>query len=174
MFDRVPPFVSPTIAAVLAQERWPGQGVFSEDDAERHDVAALTIIALSVAAGRHDKVVGTVRSYRDEDRIGYGGRLAVAPKYRRFSGVGARLTAAAVSTARALFAERFLATAQEAKVGSLGRQNIRVLPRLPLHDRPHVLMEAELNRFSYAASVAPSPAFFGSRARRATSTTSAA
>jgi putative N-acetyltransferase (TIGR04045 family) len=188
MFDRVFPFVSPTIAVALAQERWHGQGsralrrqvfcseqgVFSEDDADRHDVGALTIVALSVVAGMHDKVVGTVRIYQDEDRIWYGGRLAVAPEYRRFSGVGDRLTTAAVSTGRALGAERFLATVQEANQGFFERQNFRVLSRLQLHDRPHVLMEADLNRFSYAASVAPSPAFFGSRARWAASTTSAA
>ncbi|MDB4976720.1 MAG: hypothetical protein JWN48_5061 [Myxococcaceae bacterium] len=169
MFDRVLPFISPTVAVVLAEERWhqlgsqtlrrqvfcAEQGVFRDDDADQYDVRALTIVAVSVVAGMHDRVIGTVRIYPDAERIWYGGRLAVATEYRRFSGIGERLTTAAVSTARALSASRFLATVQNANVGFFERQNFRFLSSIQLHDRPHALMEADLSSFPYSASLAP-------------------
>jgi putative N-acetyltransferase (TIGR04045 family) len=169
MFDRVLPFISPTLSVVLASEPWhtlgsralrravfcAEQGVFVEDDADEHDVSALTIVALSMVAGMHDRVVGTVRIYQDSDRIWYGGRLAVAHEYRRFSGIGERLTRAAVGTARALGSLRFLATVQAANVGFFERQDFRVLSAIQLHDRPHALMEAQLSSFSRTASVLP-------------------
>lgn len=172
MFERVLPFVSPTIAVVLASEHWHSagshslrrqvfvaeQGVFAEDDRDEHDRHAHTLVALSVVAGMHDRVVGTVRIYEDADRVWYGGRLAVASEYRRYSRVGERLTVAAVSTARQHAARRFLATVQEPNVGFFERQHFRLLAPLSLHGRPHALMEADLGCFSLAHALWPAPA----------------
>lgn len=173
MFERVLPFVSPTIAVALAAERWhtvgssslrrqvfvAEQGVFVADDRDEHDHHALTIVALSVVLGMHDRVVGTVRIYEGEGRTWYGGRLAVAPEYRRFSRVGERLTIAAVSTAKLHGATRFLATVQEPNVGFFERQHFCLrAPGLTLHGRPHALMEAELGRFSTGDAVLPAHA----------------
>jgi putative N-acetyltransferase (TIGR04045 family) len=165
MFERVLPFVSPTTAVVFASEPWHGQGsrglrrsvfvaeqgVFMEDDRDEHDHHALTIVALSVVLGMHDRVIGTVRIYEDGDRTWYGGRLAVAAEYRRFSRVGERLTIAAVSTAKLHGAARFLATVQEPNVAFFQRQHFRLKTAgLTLHGRPHALMEADLGFFSAA------------------------
>lgn len=173
MFERVLPFVSPTLAIVLAEERWHSlgshslrrqvfvaeQGVFVEDDRDEHDHHALTIVALSVVLGMHDRVVGTVRIYEDDGRTWYGGRLAVASEYRRFSRVGERLTVAAVATARLHGATRFLATVQEPNVGFFERQHFCMRePGLLLHGRPHALMEAQLSRFSTADALLPAHA----------------
>jgi putative N-acetyltransferase (TIGR04045 family) len=150
MFERVLPFVSPTTAIVLAAERWHSlgseglrrqvfvaeQGVFVEDDRDEHDRHALPIVALSVVLGMHDRVIGTVRIYEDEGRTWYGGRLAVASEYRRFSRVGERLTIAAVSTAKLHGAARFLATVQQPNVVFFERQHFGVVtPGLSLHGR---------------------------------------
>jgi len=172
MFERVLPFVSPTIAVVLASERWhcegsrslrrqvfvAEQGVFANDDRDQHDQHALTIVALSVVAGMHDRVIGTVRIYEDAGRVWYGGRLAVAAEYRRYSRVGERLTVAAVSTARHHAAARFLATVQEANVAFFERQQFRLLAPLSLHGRAHALMEAELGSFPLAHALLPAHA----------------
>lgn len=178
MFERVVPFISPSVAIVRAHDRWhlsgsfqlrrqvfcAEQGVFEQDDADEHDARALTIVALSSLAGMQDRVVGTVRIFEAEDpadpaqRVWFGGRLAVAPEYRRSSSVGDRLTVAAVASALALGARRFLATVQEPNIGFFERHSFAVLSRLALHGRPHALMEADLRHHRAADSVLPAVA----------------
>jgi putative N-acetyltransferase (TIGR04045 family) len=178
MFERVLPFISPCVAVMRAEDRWQWngsrqlrrqvfcaeQGVFVDDDGDEHDARALTIVALSTVAGMHDRVIGTVRIFEAADaqdplrRAWYGGRLAVAPEYRRHASVGDRLTVAAVATARALGARRFLATVQAGNIGFFERLHFRVLSSLSLHGRPHALMEADLSAFSTRDGVLPAVA----------------
>lgn len=173
MFERVLPFISPNIAVVSARDRWQlagsrqlrrqvfctEQAVFAEDDSDEHDARALTIVALSTVAGMLDRVIGTVRIFEAPDAqdptrsAWYGGRLAVAPEYRRNASVGDRLTVAAVASARAYGARRFLATVQQANVGFFARHHFQHLYALSLHGRPHALMEADMSKFSPAYSV---------------------
>jgi putative N-acetyltransferase (TIGR04045 family) len=178
MFERVAPFISPSIVVVSAQERWQlsgsrqlrrqvfckEQGVFEQDDADEHDTRALTIVALSTVAGMQDRVIGTVRVFEAADpedatrRVWFGGRLAVAPEYRRQSSLGDRLTIAAVASARVLGARRFLATVQEANIGFFERHHFALLSRLLVQGRPHALMEADMRQFRAADSVLPAVA----------------
>ncbi|MET0286603.1 MAG: MSMEG_0567/Sll0786 family nitrogen starvation N-acetyltransferase [Polyangiales bacterium] len=178
MFERVLPFLSPNVVVAWAQDPWQllgsrqlrrqvfcaEQGVFEQDDLDEHDARALTIVALSTVAGMHDRVVGTVRIFETLDpddatqRAWYGGRLAVAPEYRRHASAGDRLTIAAVATARALGARRFLATVQEANLGFFLRHHFVPLRTLGVQGRPHALMEADLRRFHGADSVLPAVA----------------
>jgi putative N-acetyltransferase (TIGR04045 family) len=167
MFERVLPFISPNVILACAQEPWQlagsrllrrqvfcaEQSVFMDDDADVHDAHALTIVALSTVAGMHDRVIGTVRIYEDRahgERVWFGGRLAVASEYRRQSSVGDRLTVAAVASARALGAARFLATVQSANIGFFERHHFRQLSALMLHGRGHALMQADLGCYSLA------------------------
>ncbi len=178
MFERVLPFISPSIVVTSAHDRWQlmgsrtlrrqvfctEQGVFEGDDADEHDVRAMTIVALSTVAGMQDRVIGTVRIFeaRDIEQPGqlawYGGRLAVAPEYRRHASVGERLTIAAVATAHALGARRFLATVQEANIGFFERQHFTLRSRLHAYGRPHALMEADMRVCRAADSVLPAAA----------------
>jgi putative N-acetyltransferase (TIGR04045 family) len=173
MFERVLPFLSPNVVVACAQDRWQRsgsrqlrrqvfcaeQGVFEHDDLDEHDARALTIVALSTVAGMHDRVVGTVRIFETTDpddptqRAWYGGRLAVAPEYRRHASTGDRLTVAAVATARALGARRFLATVQEANIGFFARHHFATQRALLVRGRAHALMEADLRKFAVSASV---------------------
>ncbi len=57
------------------------QRLFSDTDCDEYDEDALHI-----AAFIHDTIVGTVRVYRDEDGVWWGGRLAVVKKLRGRAG----------------------------------------------------------------------------------------
>jgi putative N-acetyltransferase (TIGR04045 family) len=173
MFEKVLPFISASIVVACARDRWQlngsrqlrrqvfcaEQAVFAHDDADDHDARALTIVALSTVAGMQDRVIGTVRIFEAEDpdepmlRVWYGGRLAVAPEYRRHASVGDRLTRAAVASAHALGARRFLATVQEANVGFFERHQFALLSRQVVHGRPHALMEADMHHCRATDSV---------------------
>lgn len=123
------------------------QGLFEGTDFDQHDQHALPIVAQSQIAGMADRVVGVVRIYRSEPSTWYGGRLGVHRDYRRFGAVGAALIACAVSTAHALGCRRFLATVQMANVRYFERHHFRALREVTVRERPHCLMQAELDAY---------------------------
>ena len=131
------------------------QALFQESDRDDHDRHALPIVALSTCSGVPDDVVGVVRIYREADvqheSLWFGGRLAVAPAYRRSAEVGAALIRAAVGAARGLGATRFLATVQQDNVPYFVRQGFRSLAPVVVCDRPHQLMQADLATFAVPA-----------------------
>jgi putative N-acetyltransferase (TIGR04045 family) len=131
------------------------QALFAQSDVDEHDACALPIVALATCAGVPVDVVGVVRIYQHvagpaaaPERLWYGGRLAVAPNYRRSAEVGAALIRAAVGAARAYGAGRFLATVQRENVAYFTRHHFRELAPLTVCGRPHALMEAVLGAFT--------------------------
>lgn len=134
------------------------QGLFTGDDADDIDQFAYPIIAFedNVIAGK--RVVGVVRIYETDARLWYGGRLGVHPAYRRVGRIGKGLIQKAVTTANAWGCDRFLATVQLQNVRFFRRQHWHSLEEISICDRPHHLMEADLN--FYPPCTEPRPALF--------------
>jgi putative N-acetyltransferase (TIGR04045 family) len=121
------------------------QGLFDEHDEDDIDPVSYPIIAVEnhVIAGR--RVVGVVRIYEEQPRHWYGGRLGVHPDYRRVGRIGKGLIYKAVTTANTWGCDRFLATVQLQNVRFFRRQHWESIQELSVCDRPHHLMEADLN-----------------------------
>ncbi|MEM1427047.1 MAG: MSMEG_0567/Sll0786 family nitrogen starvation N-acetyltransferase [Cyanobacteria bacterium P01_F01_bin.86] len=121
------------------------QGLFVGDDEDAIDAIAYPIIAVenNVIAGK--RIVGVVRIYEDESRLWYGGRLGVHPAYRRVGRIGKGLIYKAVTTANTWGCDRFLATVQLQNVRFFRRQHWESIEEISVCDRPHHLMEADLN-----------------------------
>lgn len=121
------------------------QGLFSGDDLDKTDETAYPIIAVehNILAGR--RVVGIVRIYETESRLWYGGRLGVHRDYRRVGRIGKGLIQKAVTTANGWGCDRFLATVQLQNVRFFRRLHWASLQTIEICDRPHHLMEADLN-----------------------------
>jgi len=173
MLDRIYPWGRPLraqtaslIRAEVAREPWQlsgyfglrseifaaEQGLFNGSDRDAHDEHATAIVAQGEIAGMPDGVVGVVRIYRDRREstaaeTWFGGRLGVAHAYRRVGAVGTALITEAVSTAHSWGCQRFLATVQEANARYFEHHHFRRLETLDLLGRPHVLMQAELERY---------------------------
>jgi hypothetical protein len=149
------------------------QGVFALDDHDAIDDTALPIICATLIAGMVDEVVGAVRIDERSPRLWFGGRLCVHPAFRRlaelspgvslrnhqpvyrgFGALGAGLVFKAVSTARALGCDRFLADVQAGNARFFQRLHWTHLGEHELHGRPHVRMEAQLAHYPAAALVA--------------------
>lgn len=118
------------------------QGMFEQSDADDHDSASLFLNAWRNGT----TLMGTVRCYSDSHEKGawWGGRLAVAEKYR-LRGVGVYLIEAAVEEMKRRGAKRFFAKVQE--------QNVKLFEKLgwqargeafKVQEHPHQLMEADL------------------------------
>ncbi len=123
------------------------QGLFQASDEDRADQVALPIVAMSVAHGMLDQVVGTVRIFQPTQTSGqtwFGGRLAVDPLYRRNGMVGESLIRAAVCTAHALGCNEFLATVQAPVVRYFQRHHFKVLQPTTVCGVAHALMQADL------------------------------
>ncbi len=121
------------------------QGLFAGDDEDETDATSYPIIAVEndVIAGK--RVVGVVRIYETQPRLWYGGRLGVHPDYRRVGRIGKGLIHKAVTTANGWGCDRFLATVQLQNVRFFRRQHWTSLEEMTVCDRPHHLMEADLN-----------------------------
>jgi putative N-acetyltransferase (TIGR04045 family) len=171
MLDRIHPWGKPLraqtaqrITAEIAREAWQiaayfrlrseifaaEQGLFEGSDRDEHDAHASAIVAQGEIAGMPDAVVGVVRIYRapneGEDNW-FGGRLGVAHAYRRVGAVGTALITEAVSTAHAWGCRRFLATVQDANLRYFEHHHFRRLEAVQILGRPHVLMQADLERY---------------------------
>jgi putative N-acetyltransferase (TIGR04045 family) len=172
MLDRIHPWGKPLrvptaslIRAEVAREPWQlagyfqlrseifaaEQGLFNGTDKDAHDAHATAIVAQGEIAGMPDCVVGVVRIYRenaaDAENTWFGGRLGVAHAYRRVGAVGSALITEAVSTAHGWGCQRFLATVQEANARYFEHHHFRRLEAVDLLGRPHVLMQADLERY---------------------------
>lgn len=134
--------------AIFAEE----QQIFDADDADDIDAIAYPIVAIAEATR---EVVGVVRIYETEPGVWYGGRLGTHRDYRKGWQIGKGLIYKAVTTANTWGCHQFLATVQLQNVRFFQRLHWRSLRELTLCDRPHHLMEADLN--FYPAGNEPRP-----------------
>ncbi|MFZ4640130.1 MAG: MSMEG_0567/Sll0786 family nitrogen starvation N-acetyltransferase [Nodosilinea sp.] len=128
------------------------QGLFEPTDVDDIDQIAYPIIALETHSG---KIVGIVRIYEADPGLWYGGRLGTHPAYRRGWRIGKGLIEKAVTTAHTWGCRQFLATVQLQNVRFFQRLHWTSLEQITLCDRPHHLMEANLNY--YPAGHEPRP-----------------
>ncbi|HSY22197.1 MAG TPA: MSMEG_0567/Sll0786 family nitrogen starvation N-acetyltransferase [Polyangiaceae bacterium] len=175
MLMDVPPFISAAITAHIATDLWQlnayyavrraifaeEQGLFDRTDIDEHDAVATPIVATSHIAGMLDEVVGAVRIYESErePRTWFGGRLGVVPAYRSRRVVGTSLICAAVSTARAWGAERFLATIQLQNVRYFEQHHFATIEPITVCGAPHCLMQADLTMYPPNAALAGTPVY---------------
>ncbi len=129
------------------------QGLFDGDDGDSIDPFATPIIAVDHQAPPQDQIVGVVRIYQQQPRLWYGGRLGVHPDYRRVGRIGKGLIYKAVTTANTWGCDRFLATVQLQNVRFFQRQHWFSIEEMEVCDRPHHLMEAELEYYPPAQEV---------------------
>lgn len=136
--------------SIFAQE----QQLFNADDGDEIDQIAYPIVAVTDT----NQVVGVVRIYEVEPGIWYGGRLGTHADYRRGWQVGKGLIYKAVTTANTWGCTQFLATVQLQNVRFFQRLHWLSLKEITLCDRPHHLMEADLN--FYPPNTEPRPILF--------------
>lgn len=123
------------------------QGIFDSDDRDKTDDHAQCLVAIANHGGWHDQVVGTVRIHHEGDNVWWGSRLGVDPEFRTQVGLGAALIKLAVSSAHALGCEKFLAQVQKKNERLFNRLRWESCFELEVRNRPHVMMEADLNNF---------------------------
>jgi putative N-acetyltransferase (TIGR04045 family) len=131
------------------------QKLFVCDDRDKIDQIAHPIVAISQDS---QQVIGVVRIYQPEPRLWYGGRLGTHPKFRKGWQIGKGLIYKAVTTANTWGCDRFLATVQLQNVRFFQRLHWESLEEMTICDRPHHLMEADLN--FYPPDFAPSQEVF--------------
>jgi putative N-acetyltransferase (TIGR04045 family) len=119
------------------------QSIFKTSDRDEHDSNAYPIVAMDV----DDKIVGVVRIYETQPKLWYGGRLGVHPDYRRGWKIGKGLINKAVTTANTWGCDRFFATVQLPNVRFFQRLHWNSIEEISICDRPHHLMEAELDYY---------------------------
>ena len=130
------------------------QGIFATHDRDAIDRIALPLVALSTMASEADEVVGTVRIHEETPGVWWGGRLAVAPAYRRVGRLGAELIRLAVGTAHAKGCATFLAHVQMQNVALFEKLNWQPLGQQDLHGHPHMRMQADLSAYPPVADPA--------------------
>ncbi len=124
------------------------QGLFAGKDDDEFDAIAYPIIATTpVPDNSYPLTVGVVRIYESAPGLWYGGRLGVHPDYRRVGQIGKGLIYKAVTTANTWGCTRFLATVQLQNVRFFRRLHWASLSEMTICDRPHHLMEADLNYY---------------------------
>jgi len=116
------------------------QKLFKKSDRDKSDRDAIHILA-KIA----DEIVGTVRVFKKEDDVWFGGRLAVLKKARR--GDASRLLVKkAVEIAKLKKAKRFLAWVQEPNVNFFLRLGWKKIDKKKIYlGKLHQLMEADLS-----------------------------
>jgi putative N-acetyltransferase (TIGR04045 family) len=129
------------------------QRLFTVDDRDGWDAAAIPIVCVAREAPSGERVVGVVRIYEPSPGLWYGGRLGVDAALRRGGVIGRSLVFAAVTTARARGCHRFLATVQPANVTFFERLHWRALGAVEAQGVAHELMEADLSFYPPAAGV---------------------
>jgi len=114
------------------------QNLFSDTDLDPHDKEALHI-----AAFLNDKIIGTVRIYKEKDNVWIGGRLAVKKRYR--GKTGKLLVLKAIEIVKKNKADVFKAIIQADNVAFFTSLKwIKVGGLFLHHGQPHQLMEAQL------------------------------
>ncbi len=124
--------------SIFAEE----QQIFEGDDRDHIDQIAYPIVAIAPSI---QQVIGVVRIYEVAPGIWYGGRLGTHSDYRKGWQIGKGLIYKAVTTANSWGCHRFLATVQLQNVRFFERFHWQSLEELSICDRPHHLMEADLN-----------------------------
>ncbi|MEM1369295.1 MAG: MSMEG_0567/Sll0786 family nitrogen starvation N-acetyltransferase [Cyanobacteria bacterium P01_H01_bin.15] len=127
------------------------QGLFPESERDEIDGHAYPIVAVDEVG----QVIGVVRIYETESGLWYGGRLGVHRDYRRRGRVGQGLIYKAVTTAHAWGCHTFLATVQLQNVRFFSRLHWDSLKELTICDRPHHLMQADLDHYPPILDVRP-------------------
>ena len=123
------------------------QGIFDSDDRDQTDDYAQSLIAIANHGCWHDKVVGTVRIHHEGNNVWWGSRLAVDAGFRAHRGLGSALIKLAVSSANGLGCQQFLAQVQKQNESLFKRLNWQSCYDLEVQNRPHVMMQAELEKF---------------------------
>ena len=158
IIERPDAFVTPEFLIRLATESWEiggaallrhrtfvtEQAIFEGHDRDATDHKALPLVAVSTMASEADEVVGTVRIHEEAPGLWWGGRLAVAPAYRRVGRLGSELIRLAVGTAHARGCRTFLAHVQMQNVALFEKLNWQALGEHDLHGHPHMKMQADL------------------------------
>jgi putative N-acetyltransferase (TIGR04045 family) len=133
------------------------QGLFQSSDEDEIDRYAYPIVAIAQETPFTQRIVGVVRIYEPEPGLWYGGRLGVHPDYRRVGQIGKGLIYKAVTTANTWGCDRFLATVQMQNVRFFKRLHWESLEEIVICDRPHHLMEADLNAYPPSNEARPIP-----------------
>lgn len=118
------------------------QQLFEDSDIDEIDAIAYPIVAIAPTT---NEVVGVVRIYETEPGVWYGGRLGTHPHYRKGWKIGKGLIEKAVTTANTWGCRQFLATVQLQNVRFFQRLHWDSLQEINICDRPHHLMQADLN-----------------------------
>lgn len=118
------------------------QDVFAESDNDDLDAIAYPIVTIETQSNR---VVGVVRIYETKPGLWYGGRLGTHRDYRRGWQIGKGLIYKAVTTANGWGCQQFLATVQLQNVRFFQRLHWDSLQETTICDRPHHLMQADLD-----------------------------
>jgi putative N-acetyltransferase (TIGR04045 family) len=135
-------------SAIFCEE----QELFANSDRDEIDLDAYPIVAIDHEL---NQIVGVVRIYETQPRLWYGGRLGVHSDYRRVGQIGKGLIYKAVTTANTWGCDRFLATVQLQNVRFFRRLHWESLQEMAICDRPHHLMEADLNHYPPGAEPRP-------------------
>ncbi|MEH6564797.1 MAG: MSMEG_0567/Sll0786 family nitrogen starvation N-acetyltransferase [Halopseudomonas sp.] len=160
--DSFPDYRADDVLVKVASEAWEKaeyfglrRQVFSaeqqllQQDKDEHDFQAIPIVALASQCGMPNAVVGAVRIYQPEPGLWYGGRLCVAPAYRRHSMIGTALINEAVSRARDIGCDRFLATVQICNEDYFRRLHWNTLEHIALLGQPHAVMQVSLQHYPF-------------------------
>ncbi len=127
------------------------QEIFATSDRDEYDDIAYPIIAIN----NENKVVGVVRIYEIKPKLWYGGRLGVHKDYRRGWKIGKGLINKAVTTANTWGCDCFLATVQLPNVRFFQRLHWNSIEEIAICDRPHHLMEADLEFYPPTNQIRP-------------------
>lgn len=123
------------------------QGLFEGSDRDSIDAHSYPIVAIAHEPNQPDRVVGVVRIYESQQGLWYGGRLGTHPDFRRGWRIGKGLIQKAVTTANTWGCDRFLATVQLQNVRFFTRLHWNSLEEMNILERPHHLMQADLNYY---------------------------
>ncbi|GAA5002968.1 hypothetical protein GCM10023206_06240 [Acinetobacter puyangensis] len=118
-----------------------------KEDRDEHDFKALGIVAIGQMFGEHDRVIGAVRIFPENKKCWWGGRLCVEPLYRHHHAIGKALINAAVSTAKNLGCQTFLATVQQQNERYFQKLCWDSVEELIVANIPHVLMQAQIEQY---------------------------
>ena len=118
-----------------------------KEDRDEYDFKALGIVAIGQMFGEPDRVIGAVRIFPDGKHTWWGGRLCVDPLYRHHHAIGKALINAAVSTAKQLGCQQFLATVQQQNVAYFEKLHWGSLDARIVADIPHMLMQADIAHY---------------------------
>ncbi len=134
--------------SIFAEE----QQIFEGDDRDHIDQIAYPIVAVDSDT---QQVIGVVRIYEVAPGVWYGGRLGTHADYRKGWKIGKGLIYKAVTTANTWGCHQFLATVQVQNVRFFGRFHWRSREEMLICDRPHHLMEADLNFYPPGTEIRP-------------------